>query len=280
MDVQLPVRDMSRPSPFFIFSGLCAAAVALYWPSIKPLVHQWSQTDESLGHGSALFLLVCAWAWTRRQTFNHAAQPPSLYGALLVGAISLGWLVVSIGDIELLEQLMMLPMFLALAVLSAGWRAAGAVAGPVLMLLFCLPLFDSLNDQLVDLSAWSVGEALALTSLTSFINGNTITLPGGSIVIADGCSGLRYLVIGLATANLSASMNKLSMRDQLALNLITVIAMLCVNWARILIIVFVAYATNMESSLVRNHEAFGWVVFAVGLIPVVLYARRAAGRDA
>ena len=170
----------------------------------------------------------------------------------------------------------MLPMFLALAVLAAGWRSALTLIAPVLMLVFCLPLFDSLNEQLVELSSWAVGAMLHLTPFTSFISGNAIALPAGSIVIADGCSGLRYLVIGLATANLAASMNRLSRVDHLILNLLAIVAMVGVNWLRIFAIVIVAYVTDMQSPLVRNHESFGWVIFGVGLLPVMLFARRRA----
>lgn len=265
-------------SPFALFALLWVASLALYWASIPPLLHQWAQTDESLGHAPLLFLLICWWIWSCRQQFNESATAPPLLAAGVVGLISGGWFVVSLGDVELLEQLLLIPLLLALAALTAGWRSARVLIAPALMLIFCLPLFDSLNAQLVDIASWSVGGILQLTSLTSFISGNTITLPAGAIIIADGCSGLRYLVIGLATANLAASMNRLGGRDHLVLNLIAVAAMLCVNWIRILIIVLVAYVTDMQSPLVRNHEGFGWVVFAFGLLPVILYARHCEGR--
>jgi exosortase len=265
-------------SPFTLFVLLWIASLLLFWASIPPLLQQWAQTDQSLGHSPLLFILISWWMWSCRQQFDESATAPPAMAAGAVGLISVGWFVVSLGDIELLEQLLLIPMLLALAALTAGWRSARLLIAPAFMLIFCLPLFDSLNAQLVDLASWSVGGMLQLTSLTSFISGNTITLPAGAIIIADGCSGLRYLVIGLATANLAASMNRLGGRDHLVLNVIAVAAMLCVNWVRILIIVLVAYVTDMQSPLVRNHEEFGWVVFAFGLLPVIFYARRCEDR--
>lgn len=276
MKAQSYSRSLFTPSPFAVFAALCATALVLYSASLVPLMRQWAQSDESLGHAPVLFVVICGWLWASRHRFNQAARPPSLRGAALVGAASMGWLLVSLGDIDLLEQLLMLPMFLALAVLAAGWRSALTLIAPVLMLVFCLPLFDSLNEQLVELSSWAVGAMLHLTPFTSFISGNAIALPAGSIVIADGCSGLRYLVIGLATANLAASMNRLSRVDHLILNLLAIVAMVGVNWLRIFAIVIVAYVTDMQSPLVRNHESFGWVIFGVGLLPVMLFARRRA----
>ena len=262
--------------PFTVYAVLCAVMVAVYWTSVEPLMRQWSQSDESLGHAPVLFLVICGWLWSRRESFNSVAREPSLRGAALVGAGSTAWLLVSLGDIELLEQLCLLGMFLALGVLVAGWRSALTLFAPVSMMIFCLPLFDSLNEQLVDLSAWAVGGMLHITPITSFISGNSITLPAGSLIIADGCSGLRYLVIGLAIANLAASMNRLGRVDHVIINLLAALVMVGVNWVRIFIIAVVAYATDMQSPLVANHESFGWVVFAVGLLPIMFFARRRA----
>lgn len=263
-------------SPFSVFVALCAAMLALYSSSLAPLMRQWAQSDESLGHAPVLFLVICGWLWSCRQRFNQASSAPSLAGAALVGAVSISWLVVAMGDIGLLEQLLLLPMSVALAVLVAGWRSALTLIAPVSMLIFCVPVFDSFNEQLVDLSSWAVGGLLHLTPIPSFISGNAITLPSGSLLIADGCSGLRYLVIGLAIANLAASMNSLRRLDHLMLNAIAVLVMLGVNWLRIFIIAVVAHMTDMQSPLVRNHESFGWVVFAVGLLPIMLFARQRA----
>lgn len=269
-------RDSFNPSPFAVFTALCAAALVLYVASFVPLMRQWAKSDQSLGHAPVLFLVICGWIWSSRHKFNQVARPASLRGAALVGAASMGWFLVSLGDIELLEQLLMLLMFLALAVLAAGWRSALTLTAPVLMLAFCLPLFDNLNEQLVDLSSWAVSALMHLTPFPFFISGNSIALPEGTIIIADGCSGLRYVVIGLATANLAAGMNRLGRLDHVMLNLLTVLTMVGVNWLRIFAIVIVAHATDMQSPLIRNHESFGWVVFGVALLPVVLFVRRRA----
>jgi exosortase len=266
-------------TPFTAFIAFCVAMLALYLDSLKPLMRQWAQSDESLGHAPLLFLVICGWLWTCRHRFNQLAHAPPWAGAALVGVASMAWLLVSMGDIELLEQLLLVPMILSLAVLTAGWRAMLTLVVPVSMMLFCLPLFDGINDQLVDLSSWAVGGMLQLTPVTSFMSGNAIALPAGSVVIADGCSGLRYLVIGLATANLAASMNRLRLVDHFLLNLIAAAAMIAVNWIRIFSIVIVAYVTDMQSPLVSDHESFGWVLFGIGLLPVVLYARRRVSMD-
>jgi exosortase len=264
------------PRPFLWFAGASALTCLFYWPSIAPLLRKWLQFDHSLGHGLTLFLMVCVWLWTCRGRFDAAATAPSLVGLLLTALTTAAWLAVALGDIALLEQLTLIGLFFSLAVLVAGWKSALVLAPPLAMLLFCIPIFDELNDQLVQLSSLVVGAFFDLTPITYFMAGNTIILPSGTIVIAGGCSGLRYLVVGLALANLASSMNALSWRNQIIANLLAIALMLFVNWFRIIVIVGLAYITEMRTPLVENHENFGWVVFAVGLIPLLLYVRKTA----
>ncbi|MFM7785659.1 MAG: archaeosortase/exosortase family protein, partial [Gammaproteobacteria bacterium] len=208
--------------------------------------------------------------------FDAAATGPTRVGLLFAAVTASGWLAVALGDIALLEQLALIGLFFSVAVLVAGWKSALVVAPPLAMLVFCIPIFDELNDQLVQLSSLVVGAFFQLTPITSFMAGNTIILPSGTIIIAGGCSGLRYVVVGLALANLASSMNSLSWRNQIIANVLALTLMLFVNWFRIIVIVGLAYITEMRTPLVENHENFGWVLFAVALIPLLLFVRRVA----
>lgn len=47
---------------------------------------------------------------------------------------------------------------------------------------------------------------------------------------------------------------------------------LLANWLRIYILVLIGYHTEMQSSLMNDHETFGWVVFAFILIPAIYFS--------
>lgn len=270
----------SKPlaQPFRWFAAGCVAACLVHLDSLRPLIAKWLMFDQSMGHALVLFLVICGWLWAGRERFDRLARAPSRRGVGMIGLAALAWFLAALGDIELLEQLVMIAMFYSLAVLVAGWRSAVSIAPQLAMLLFCVPIWDELNDQLVDLSALMVGGFFSFTPITSHVAGNAITLPAGTVVIADGCSGLRYLIVGLAMANLASSMNRLRFRHQVIANLLALGLMLAVNWVRIIVIVFVAYYTDMQGHLVRHHENFGWMVFGVALLPLLLYTRHAPHR--
>jgi exosortase len=266
------------PAPFLVFIGFCAIACVLMLGSLRPLIDKWLAFDESLGHALVLFLVICAWLWTTRRRFDAAARAPSLRGVALVGLVSLGWTLVALGDIALLEQLALIALFFALAVLVAGWRSMLVAAPPLAMLLFCVPIWDELNSVLLDMSASVVGSFFSVTPITSYVSGNSIILPAGTIIIAGGCSGLRYLIVGLAMANLASATNRLPLKQQLIANAIALGLMVLVNWVRIIVITLVAYFTDMQSSLVADHETFGWILFGFALLPLLLYVRSAPQR--
>lgn len=53
---------------------------------------------------------------------------------------------------------------------------------------------------------------------------------------------------------------------------ISIVLALVINWVRIIALVLIADWTNMESSLVREHELFGWIVFAAFILPALVLA--------
>jgi len=51
---------------------------------------------------------------------------------------------------------------------------------------------------------------------------------------------------------------------------------LIINWMRVFIIIVVGYMSDMQSELVKDHDFFGWVLFAVALIPLFILAYKYA----
>src|SRR5690606_37908570 len=51
-----------------------------------------------------------------------------------------------------------------------------------------------------------------------------------------------------------------------------VLLALLTNWLRIFLLVVIGYQTEMKSSLMEDHEFFGWVLFALVMLPAIYYA--------
>jgi EpsI family protein len=122
---------------------------------------------------------------------------------------------------------------------------------------------------------------LALTGPTASIVGDVIRLPNGTFVIEEGCSGLHFMIVGLAVAALYGEQRRDSWPVRLRqLALMAGLALLA-NWVRVYTVIEAGYLTDMHSYLVRvSHYGFGWCVFAVALFVFFWLAPRLAPESA
>ena len=103
-------------------------------------------------------------------------------------------------------------------------------------------------------------------AIPALIDGYRIVLPSGTLVVADGCAGLNYLLVSLVIGSYFAYISYSRWRYRLLVCLLAVLTALIGNWVRVFALVLIGYYSEMESSLVYNHGFFGWVVFAVFII--------------
>ncbi|MGB6449559.1 MAG: exosortase-associated EpsI family protein, partial [Steroidobacteraceae bacterium] len=105
-----------------------------------------------------------------------------------------------------------------------------------------------------------------------------IQLPAGAIEIAQSCSGLHALIVGLALAALNGELSAQPLRRRLTwLGVMGTLALIT-NWLRIFTVIVAAYATDMHTSLVRHHYWLGWGLFAVALAGFLWWTERSAAR--
>lgn len=146
-------------------------------------------------------------------------------------------------------------------------------ASPYLaLMIFIIPIWSELTPFLVDISSKMVGYAVKQSNLTALLDGNSIFIPSGTIYIADGCSGLRYLTIALLMGYLLILINQYRLRSAIITMVIALVLGLIANWLRIYLLVLIGYHTEMQSSLMQNHETFGWIVFTCILLPSIYLA--------
>lgn len=247
--------------------------IAFYFSSISQLYMRWVQWDQDLSHGLPtvaifLFLMWHALPWPYRK--DAKAVRTSLL--ILLGLASLAWFLFQKIHIGILAQVTLLFVILLFIASCYSLRTLRHVAVPCGILMFALPLWGILNGPLVEISAAVVGKAARLSGMTLLMDGSNIFIPYGRLYIDDGCSGLRYFVIGLLMAYLISYLNHYRVSQVLAAFGVAIVLSLLTNWVRIFLLVVVGYQTEMESSLMEDHELFGWVLFALVMLPAIYYA--------
>src|SRR5579871_835482 len=249
-----------------LIAGLACTVALVCWPSSVIFADKWADT-VNLGytHGWLILGICAALIWrSRREVAAARSQRPARAFVLLAAAI-LGWLVCYRASVETVELPLVPAIFWLAVAATLGWAVARVLVFPAAFFYFAVPIWDPGPLRFVTLQA--VHGMLRLTGPPAAFAGDIIKIPNGTFVIEEGCSGIHYMIVGLAVAALYGELERDPWRVRLRqLALIAVLAAIA-NWIRVYTVIEAGYLSNMQSYLVRvSHYGFGWCVFAVALI--------------
>lgn len=269
-----PQKTMAAVSRYLptLIAGLW---IILFGVTFFDLWQRWIRWDGALAHGIPVIALFLAllWRtgqWQRQHWFNPALEI-TLSGIALLGT-SLLWFLAYAVNIQIIEQLLLLPALIFAYAMVFGWKTVFRHRILLLFPIFAIPVWGSFNGLLLNGASLVVGELVRLFEMPALIQGNSIYIPYGHILIADGCSGLRYFVIALTLAYLIGYLNGYREPKLLLTLLIAAILGLITNWIRIFVLIVIGYHSRMESSLMADHEMFGWILFGAICLPAIYLA--------
>ncbi|MGK0499545.1 MAG: exosortase [Oceanicoccus sp.] len=256
------------------FGFISALFCFIFYPTLSDLFDRWIQIDGSQSHGIVIVALFATLFTEKLKTISAPSTRPFYgVGITALSLCSVSWYISANLNIEIFEQTLLLPIILFLCWSLMGMKAAVSLLPIITMLIFSIPVWNYLTVSLVNLSSDVVGFLVGLSGITAFIDGSSIYLTHGRIYIAEGCSGLRYLTISLALAYYLILTSTTHFKTNLKLILSAIALGLITNWLRIYIIVMVAHYSQMENSLVEDHEAFGWILFICVSAPFFFFVK-------
>ncbi len=159
-----------------------------------------------------------------------------------------------------------------------GWAIWGKkfvkiAGGPIMLLLFAVPFWDDFSPPLQHITVFFNEILLDIADVPADIEDFYIILEVGVFLVEGGCSGIRYLIVGLFLATFYSQLFYKSYPKAIILVLAAAFLSMLANWIRVFGIILVGHYSGMQSSMVEDHEFFGWVVFVVvALIPIFLIA--------
>jgi len=249
---------------YWIAALACGVAL-VYWPSTVFLRQKWwDKAELTYTHGWLILVICIALVVRSRRELAGAPVHPSRLAMVALALAILAWLIAYRASIEGLEVPLQ-PLIFWLAVTAAfGWTVGRVMLFPVAYFYFAVNIWY--GTPLQNLTVQVMRGTLAVTGPTSSIVGDVIHIPNGTFVIEEGCSGLHFMIVGLAIAALYGEQRGDPWRVRLRqLALMAGLALLA-NWVRVYTVIEAGYLTDMQSYLVRvSHYGFGWCVFAVTL---------------
>lgn len=170
-----------------------------------------------------------------------------------------------------------------LAILLSGvlliYRTNWQVLFPSLFLVFLFPGWGLLTALLQKVAVSAVTFLMSFTGIPTFVEGNFVTIPAGVFEIADGCSGLRYLIVSLAISSLFNFLYIKNIRKAVLFFAVAILGALITNWIRITALILIGEYTDMQSSLMTDHNTFGWYLYAPFMVILFMWGNKLADND-
>lgn len=264
------------PGVFFQVAVLLLAGAVLYWPVLTSLAERWDDPDtQTYTHGYFILPVAAFLLFLARHRLSEEVPKPTLWMLLPLIACGFSWLILYRAGVEIGHQALF-PIVLWMGVYSAaGWRVARICALPVAYVYFAIPIWDALVELLQATTVIASRVTLGLGGIPAYFEGSVVQIPAGTFEIQGGCSGLNFLLVGVAIATLYGELQRDSLRIRAWLLVIAASLAIVSNWIRVFVIILAGNLTDMQHHFVRvEHFSLGWAIFALSMIVFFFIARR------
>jgi exosortase A len=263
-------------------AGLAAAAAALFAVTAQSWGAMWYQWWNIDTYSHLLLLpFIIAWLVALKEDPLAEATPQAFAPGLLGVAAGLGlwWAGERLG-INLVAQAGAVGALQAAVVTMLGLRVSLLLALPLGMACFLVPFGDEIIPPLQAITAEI---AIALTHLSGVparIEGIHIHTPAGLFIVAEACSGVKFLVAMVALGVLVSFTSLSQWRARALFMAACVIVPILANGVRAWGTIYVAQFVGAEAATGFDHIVYGWIFFALVVAAVLGASWRFFDREA
>ena len=268
--------DLAIPGQSIAGRGRIAALLALSWAGLfaatlrelSAMAHQWWNID-TYSH-ILLILPILAWlVWIRRDEVARVEARgwwPGFLWCLLGLAICF---VGRSADINLIAQLGVIVAFQGATFGILGLRVGLILAFPLAYMFFLVPFGDEIIPPLQYVTAEISTALTRFSGVETVADGIHIDTPAGLFIVAEECSGVKFLVAMVALGVLVAYSCFASWKRRMLFLLACVIVPIVANGIRAWATIFIAQYVGAEAAGSFDHIVYGWFFFGI-VIALVL----------
>ncbi|MEM9342247.1 MAG: VPLPA-CTERM-specific exosortase XrtD [Pseudomonadota bacterium] len=261
-----------NPAGILLFFALIIAPIPIFWLGFASLIAAWSTPEYS--HGP-LIPIISLYLFLRelRQNPPEIEAPRDRWPGVVV--IALARVLAIVGNLARVADIVTYGYIIWVAgvVLTVfGWKRGKQHQLPVFHLIFMLPLPQVIYWKLSvflqgvssELGVWFV----SLAGVPVFLDGNIIDLGVYKLLVAEACSGLRYLFPILSFSYLFAILYRGPIWHKAVLLLAAAPITVFMNSFRIGMIGVIVNSYGIEHAEGFLHFFEGWIIFlsCVGLL--------------
>lgn len=239
---------------------LLAVFLALFRHTASSIAETW-YFSRTFSHGFLILPMTFYLVWIRRDRLSGLRPQPTYWGLAILLPLSGVWLLAAVGDVRVAQQFALVAMFDAMVWTLLGTRVVRALWFPLAFLFFAVPFGESVIGPLQDFTAHFAVAALGLTRVPAILENRTIWVPSGPWVVAEACSGIRYLISSLVLGLIYASLVYRSRRRRAIFVVASLAVPIVANGLRAYGIILLAYLTDNRLAVGVDHIIYGWIFF-------------------
>ncbi|MEM7664359.1 MAG: exosortase A [Pseudomonadota bacterium] len=264
--------------PLGILAAIVVALTLLAAREWGEMLHQWWNID-TYNH---ILLVPPIMGWLIAMKVGELAKvapQPWLPGLALVAA-GLGlWLTGRATDINLLAHAGAVGAVQGAIVAVLGVRVSLLLALPLCFGVFLVPFGDEIIPPLQMITA-EIAIALTLWSgIPAVIDGIYIDTPVGLFIVAEACSGVKFLIAMVTLAGLVCFTRFESWAKRAAFLAAAIIVPILANGVRAWGTIYIAQSQGVEFAAGFDHIFYGWIFFAIVVALVLAGAWRFFERE-
>jgi exosortase A len=259
-----------------LFGAFAVTAVAVReWGE---MLHQWWNIDTY----THILLVPVIIGWLVALKLGDLAKvvpKPWLPGLLLVGAGLALWLAGRALDINLVAHAGAVGALQGVVVAALGPRASMLLALPICFAVFLVPFGDEIIPPLQTITAEITIRLTILSGVPAEIDGIYIDTPVGLFIVAEACSGVRFLIAMVTLAVLVCCTRFDSWKRRAAFLLASIVVPVIANGIRAWGTVYIAQSQGVEFAAGFDHVFYGWFFFAFVVLVILGAAWRYFERE-
>ena len=267
-------RSWSLPAA--AFAATLLVTLAAYRETLASLVQVWGNS-ATFAHGFLILPISGCLIWLNRGALRSLTPRPYPPALLLLPLLGVAWLTGHATGTLAVEHFSLVAMLPALVLAFFGPEVARSQAFPLGFLFFAVPFGQGLQPWLMDFTADFVVRALQISGVPVVRDGLYFAVPGARWRIVEACSGLNFLIAGLALACLYSYWAYRKIWKGVVFAACSIAATVLANGIRAYAIVLVGYLSRMRLGMGFEHNAIGWLVFMI--VMGALFAAGSVFRD-
>jgi exosortase len=272
------MRLNSNPYNLLMIPALMLAIISVFFDALTYFHSVWMD-DGTYSHGYMILAIVAFVLYKQKDELTLKINGLNAGGGLCLFILLLLAYAANHFNLDFVYRLLFIPAIASALYGLYPKEQAYKFILPLALFSLAVPIWGLTIPALQYIAVSVVGEVVSWSGIEVMVQGIYISIAAGTFKVANGCSGLRYLLVGGAIALLYSHLY-FKERYSWVVMLTTSIALgLVTNWVRITYLVYVGHESQMTDPLMTDHNVLGWYIFIVPLIFIFWLGRVLESRE-